>query len=455
MSSQEEKEDSSIELTAECLCKANIFTTRVPRSQLPLEAVFCHCDSCRHVTGAMHSSEIMWSSSSAIQPSSSGLKRYAFSERLGLLFCRVCGTPMFFESAKPTAAAGGKEGLEYGVFTGVLKNIDLGQNNLLFKITDHVFVRDTLDGGATPWLCDTNDEAAPRLWVGGRGKSELWTSPPPPQPQPQPQPQSQPPSTSSQGKEDDESKDDIYSIPVRCKCSGVDLLLRPSTVAFAKEKEEEQQQDENKKLLLPWFIDPVTRRSHADYDACDSCRLACGADVLNWTFCLLRHLSFAPSPNNNNSTSNTLPLPHTTTELKALIPSSTSPSPTEEEVEKKTPYYGTLTYYASSPDVQRYFCARCSATVFYACDDRPDMVDLAAGLLCTTDRKGTGTGARAEDLLSWDFGGTMAWRTDAAGGWRERYISRIEDAAERWRVERGVPKNWRRVQKEEADGKKE
>ncbi|KAK5626579.1 hypothetical protein RRF57_002294 [Xylaria bambusicola] len=72
------------------------------------------------------------------------------------------------------------------------------------------------------------------------------------------------------------------------------------------------------------------------------------------------------------------------------------------------------------------------------------MVDLAIGLLRSSN------GSRAEELVSWDFGGKAAWREDVAGGWREGFIESVEAVAERWRIERGLPKNFRRVQKEEA-----
>jgi hypothetical protein len=396
--------DGTVELTAECLCKANKFTAQIQRAELPLRTAYCHCDSCRHVTGAMHTSEIPWHGDGAAIHSAVTLRRYAFSQRLGLLFCPTCGTPMFFETRGEGSAAP-----KYGVLTGVLANIDVKS---LFKITDHLFVGDTLDGGATPWLCDTNgdDVERPRLWHGHRDRSELLEQPP----VANSDATALAPST---GDKDNVNKDDKDEIPIRCKCGGVDLVLRRPIADYATKARSE----------LPWVVDPVSNKSLGGFDACDSCRLSSGTDVFNWTFCLMQHLSF---PTSGNTT-----FPQSTIELRKAVAARGS---------NRDSRWGTLTFYESSPDVQRYFCGRCSATVFYAADDRPEMADLAIGLLWSKH------GARVEELVSWDFGGKMGWRQDVVGGWREHLVERIEEAAERWRVQRGLSKNWRRILKEEA-----
>jgi len=396
--------NGSVELTAECLCKANKFTSHVQRAELPLRAVYCHCDSCRHVTGAMHTSDIPWHGDGAAIHSAETLRRYAFSQRLGLLFCGTCGTPLFFETRVEGSAIH-----KYGVLTGVLANVDVKS---LFKITDHIFVGDTLDGGATPWFCDTNDDGIerPRLWHGQMDQSELLERPL----VANSDATVLAPSTDDKENKSENEKDEI---PIRCKCGGVDLVLRRPIADYATKARPE----------LPWFVDPVSNKSLGGFDACDSCRLSSGTDVFNWTFCLMQHLSFPTSGND--------PFPQSTIELKKVVAAPGS---------DRDSRWGTLTFYESSLDVQRYFCGRCSATVFYAADDRPEMVDLAIGLLWSQN------GARAEELVSWDFGGKMVWRQDAVGGWRECFIERIEEAADRWRIQRGLPKNWRRIQNEEA-----
>ena len=88
MADQADKNDS-IELVAECLCKAHRFTAQVSRSALPLSAAYCHCDSCRRLTGALYSTYVPWPGSyDAIRASS--LRRYKFSESITALSCGVC-----------------------------------------------------------------------------------------------------------------------------------------------------------------------------------------------------------------------------------------------------------------------------------------------------------------------------------------------------------------------------
>ena len=58
---------------------------------------------------------------------------------------------------------------------------------------------------------------------------------------------------------------------------------------------------------------------------------------------------------------------------------------------------GTLMHYDSSPGVQRDFCVRCGATVFFRKDGgKPEIWGVAVGLLQAE------SGARAEEWLGWD-----------------------------------------------------
>jgi len=113
----------------------------------------------------------------------------------------------------------------------------------------------------------------------------------------------------------------------------------------------------------------------------------------------------------------------------------------------KDPILGTLTYYSSREDVERYFCSNCSACIFYARDSRPKSLDIAIGVLEASD------GARAEGLLSWPYGARISYREDGDGGWREKLFDNIERNAEDYRVKRGYPKNWIRIAKDENGGR--
>lgn len=380
----------SVTLTAHCLCKAHTFTTQVPASKLPLPVTACHCDSCRHVTGALYSIDTQWPAPRS-SVDTSALNRYAFSSRIHVLFCGTCSTPMFFDHQQNS-----KE--ELGVFTGALKN-DEGD---LVRLTNHIFVGDTIDGGSTMWLRRPNADGteAKRFKNTSRGdKVEEYTFDWPPVES----------LTRYEAKKEN-------SLPIRCKCKGIDFVLYRGNYTDKKREE------------LPWFIDPTTHKLLGGFCACDSCRLSSGIDIFNWTYAGLENISYP------ESTSEAGPaFPNSTSELKALV-------------DAKDPRMGTLAYYSSSPDVQRYFCSNCSACVFYAVDDRPEIVDVAIGVLESSD------GARAEDFVSWAFG-KVGSSEDTKGGWREPFIQRVEEECEQWREKRGYPKNWRRIEREAAEAK--
>ena len=57
--------------------------------------------------------------------------------------------------------------------------------------------------------------------------------------------------------------------------------------------------------------------------------------------------------------------------------------------------FGTMKTYSSSSSVEREFCGRCGATIFWHDEERPGVVDLSVGLLRAPE------GALAESWLSW------------------------------------------------------
>jgi hypothetical protein len=55
----------------------------------------------------------------------------------------------------------------------------------------------------------------------------------------------------------------------------------------------------------------------------------------------------------------------------------------------------TLRSFKSSEAVTRYHCGRCGAAIFYQVNHRPEVFDIAVGILSSP------SGARAEDWLDW------------------------------------------------------
>ncbi|KAH9907557.1 Mss4-like protein [Xylariomycetidae sp. FL2044] len=385
-----------IELTAQCLCKTHTFISTVPRSELPLKAIYCHCDSCRHATGAMYSSDVAWYGN-VDEIRTSSLKRYEFGNLLNILFCSTCSSPMFWEE---------KESPEtkqyYGAFIGALENVPVQG---LVEITNHIHVGDTLDGGATPWLVFPNrDGSRPRMWKGKREKSEQlsvgWPG--------------------AAALPNAAARPSKGPVPVRCRCKGVSLLLDNYDPVYPETPRSE----------LPRFVDPVTFKTRGTFDACDSCRLQSGADLFHWTFDLVSHISYG-----GTSPEHQAPFPKNSLELMDAVLAGAG----------RDPRLGTLGVYTSSPGIQRYFCSRCSACILYAADDRPEIVDIAIGVL------ESGDGARAESYLSWEFGRPIVWRGDVLGGWREDLVKRVEAEAENWRIQRGYPESWRQLEQEMED----
>lgn len=279
-----------------------------------------------------------------------------------------------------------------GVFTGCLGNVE----EEVVRFESHIFVGDTVDGGASVWLQHPNADGSEAKRFLRRTDDEALPS--------------EWPSTSEMTGYDERSDQD--SLPIRCHCKGVGFRLHRGDY-LGKKKEE-----------MPWFIDDKNGKMIATFDTCDSCRLQAGVDIFHWTFAEMKNLSFAEGVEGG--------FPQTMKELC-------------EAVDAKDRRMGTLGYFQSSPDVHRYFCRTCSATIFFSRDDRPGVVDVAVGVLDSPD------GARAEGFLSWTLGGAVAWASDFKGGWREGMLERVVAEGEEWRVRRGYPRNRKRIEVEEKE----
>ncbi|KAF2850573.1 hypothetical protein T440DRAFT_468547 [Plenodomus tracheiphilus IPT5] len=282
------------------------------------------------------------------------------------------------------------------VFTGALTN----DTRSLIKISHQSFVGDTLDGGASVFFRYSNIDGTELKRFETGADNEIAKELPKQWPSPAEL-------TGYEAKKED-------AIPIRCKCKGIDFVLHRGDYSSYKEDE------------LPWNIDPKTHKLLADLCGCDSCRLQSGVDVFCWTFAEMKYISFGKSKKT---------FPTHTDQLRKLIDVG------DDAV-------GTLAYYTSSPNVHRFFCSTCSACVFYTKPDRPTFVDIAIGILEASD------GARAEGMLSWDYGGSITYREDGEGGWREGLFEEVEESGEEYRVERDYPKIWKRLQ-EEGDTKKD
>ncbi|KAH8900413.1 hypothetical protein GQ53DRAFT_790162 [Thozetella sp. PMI_491] len=371
------------EVSTSCLCKTHVFAASVPATAV----ITTHCDML-----------VEWPN---INEELSTLRMYPSSQSLDVFFCETCSSLMFWRHASPS-------GPLY-VNTAVLEN-----SPNLVRYGKHIFVGETLDGGATMWLRKNQDGSTISRWDGDGPEAA----------NPSDEIQDDWPASSTFPAA--EAVANLELTPFRCHCGGIDLILRSASDLASQPAEE-----------LPWFIDPKTHKYLAGFDGCNWCRLSLGVDVPNWAFAPLSHIQF---PTGTTNTENGFP--QSVPQLKEAVSAADS----------RDPRLGTLTYYQSSSKVERYFCSRCSATVFYSCHPRPDMVDIAIGLLRHP------SGARAEGLLFWNFG-QVGWSEHSAGGWREALVQSAAQENEEWRIQRGYPKSSFRLMlegkaKQKEEGKK-
>jgi hypothetical protein len=346
----------------------------------------CHCDSCRHATGALYIMNAAWPEP-RVNVDISKLKTYHFAENSDVHFCGTCSTPMFFVCPDT-------EDHPLSIFTGTL---DDSPENLI-TVLHHIHVGDTKDGGASVWLRKPNADGSEAKRFFGRSEGDTVD----------PVPFDWPTTKMLSGRYHS-SKD--YSLPIRCKCEGVNLIWYGA----------EDVSDPPRQLSM--FTDPTTLKNLAGFCACDSCRRPTGVDVWTWAFAELGNITLPTSTQADRH-----PLAKDIDELKA-------------HVDAKDPSVGSLTYYTSSPGTYRYFCGTCSACIFYTTERRPHIVDVAIGVLRASD------GARAENFLSWAFG-VFSRADDAKDGWRKDMRKRVAEECEEWRIAREYPKNWVRLARE-------
>ncbi|TLS29949.1 hypothetical protein PpBr36_03949 [Pyricularia pennisetigena] len=348
--------DKQTTLTASCLCAANSFTAKTAADSLPLSAGCCHCDSCRRLTGNLYSVCAPW----PVEPDLSGLRQYSMSPRISTFSCDKCGSTLFCQVA----------GLEWIYVILGMVDADNRAAAVVAKYGSHMWVGDTLDGGASGWI-ERNAVGGEeiRRWREHRGE-EL---------------------TRGWGQDFAAAQKRDAAVPektlIGCHCGGVALVLRSAAA----------RRDE--RGPLPECVHPESLRYRANICACDSCRRASGAEVTPWA---------------------TVPLSHIEAVGAAGFPASIHAL--KDAVDKGQ--FGSLTYFESSENVERYRCGVCSAGVFWAVHDQVDTVCVAVGVL-----QGEG-GARKEGLLEWEFTRGVLFKEDVKGTWREGFVAALEQSEE-------------------------
>lgn len=168
-------QDSTRPVDIQCLCGRHKYTYLAPLDRAePLEVFCCHCNSCRHSGGALYHGAVVWklplleatggpppvtyshqsSDPEPIEHSDGKLIHYALGSKLSYWFCGGCSSKMFWRYVGDAAP------LE--IFPGLLSD-DVWKH---LRYSQHVFLADTLDGGAARWF------QYGKRWTGFSNKSD-------------------------------------------------------------------------------------------------------------------------------------------------------------------------------------------------------------------------------------------------------------------------------------------
>lgn len=352
-------------ITATCACRNFTYKVDFPNTSLPIDRALCLCNQCRRVSGSCGISYIVVPEPQTIDPSKFNVTGYK-TARCTRYFCSVCGAHTFVVLQYP----GGQ--VRTAIATGLWDKTEG-----IIKWSGCKWIEDTLDGGVSVWfneISDDNGTKRPlkRWLLQDRGEKEELV-----------------PENSLRVLESRPSSDKLEA---QCHCGGVKFYITRPNEASKKVQSPfpdlmvpyhlaSNANPENK----PWWLRDNDTKYLAGTCTCTSCRQNLGMEIQTWAFI----------PKCNMFKEDGSPLDFN---------------------------LGTLRSYTSSEGVVREFCGKCGATVFWHCEERPDLIDVSVGLLDPKE------GARVEGWLDW-------W-TDRVS-FTEMAVSRslvasLEDGLKKW-----------------------
>ena len=229
---------------------------------------------------------------------------------------------------------------QYRVASGAIEH-----SGNVIKVMGHEKVAETIDGGLYGILTDS--AVFKQRPKAGRDKSA---------------------SEETSIGESDSSGKRQHKLKGRCHCGGVEFVITPPT------SESSLPSSPWPDLLVPyhsssprndedvkWWVRCGGAKYLAGLCACQSCRLGAGFPIQSW--------AFVPKKNIEKADGKMLDF-----------------------------QMGSLKQFESSPGVYREFCDQCGATVFWHCEERPELIDVSVGLLRAED------GALAREWLDWHTG---------------------------------------------------
>ncbi|KAF8882518.1 Mss4-like protein [Gymnopilus junonius] len=343
-------EMSSTFVKASCKCGLNTFQIPFDTVKLPLTRSFCHCNSCRHITGQLMFQGAMFdgvplttdSTSSSRKPADlSNLKTYKGDGSLFTrYFCKACGAHIVGSAEIDSVAY-------WAVSTGALERVDG-----IVKAGSHTFVSDTLDGGLAEHYRIVDGVTLPR-YTTKKNSATLhvgW-------------------SADSIGKKVKAGGGQDH-LAAYCHCKAISLRLT--------RVEEELTKDPMNWWAVAKKADEATSlpKFMCGHCLCNSCRLTSGTIINSWVI--------LPAVNVLNSYTGN--------------PVTYSPGSSGR--------IAGLQLYESSPGVFREACGTCGATIFLwytkkghypmPIDGEPVVVCVSAGLIDQEDG-----GTRAEQWCHW------------------------------------------------------
>ncbi|KAK3396194.1 Mss4-like protein [Sordaria brevicollis] len=388
--------------TISCLC-GSVEQKQVTLSPVDTDIVFCHCTSCRHLTGQLFTSYVALD---ADPTSLDGLTKYHSDpdhpglETTAYYFCSTCGCHVFQRSTyysddddsiddednneKNKNSSDSTEKPEWAVATGVI--ICSPSENPDHKVRwQHQIVEDTKDWGLSLWLptafASTSDNSSSKTNNQNTTTKNLL-----------PAIKVLPPPSSDTNDGGNDNNDQL--LRAHCHCKRISFSIsRPSIASTVPHRnypdamysyaEEPSGVTSNPHDEKWWLRSPILSHDnesetpilkHTKYFAgtcvCRSCRLVSGFEIQCWAFVPRCNIHFDVDGAVNSKDGG---LDFATIHQRDLL---------------KT--------YQSSPGVWREFCPTCGSTVFYHAEKAKDVIDVSVGLF-----ESSNGGARAEDWLEW------------------------------------------------------
>lgn len=333
-----------------CLCGAISAELSVT---IPAPTELCHCNPCRLVTGGLAASFVELPK----QPSFAVLEKcttYYSSATHSRLFCSTCGAKLLVHVHHHTD---GRERNDWFAHSGVVERAEGQAQPNTTRVDFNKWVEDTVDGGLARYLTHLGGRNVPAYRI-------TESDPPLSQHDLEALPQTAAMQAHTLPGADER-------LPASCRCGTVKLLIKPADHT-------------NTSIPRPGNIIPVSsstkekipHKYSARVCTCRSCRLAMGVSLTTHTYIPPRQI---------------------------LNPTTGAPlayGPAIETAEGRAANRGleAMKYYQRTKAAWRSFCGACGSTIYYWNAERPDIVNIAAGILRAEE------GALARRWLYWQPG---------------------------------------------------